>query len=182
MTVYLGLCLVGLLLLRWLDFGSSKQPYLRSDVEALARVIRSEIGIGTETQKLHVAWTVRNLARSRGQTIATMACLPCGTQGPARPVSSVQDATAKDRELARRVLVAGEVADPTGGATHFMNPRLQDAFARSERKGYRKQTYNRVRRRWITRYGWEPYYRLGPTLEMWGRKRSSPQAFRRRLR
>lgn len=171
MALYLGLCAVSLLLLRWLDFGSSKQPYLRSDVEALARVIRSEIGVGTEIQKRHVAWAVRNLARERGQTIAKMACLPCGVQGPQRPVSSVQDATPEDRKLARSVLAAGVAADPTGGATHFMNPRLQDAFARSKRKGYRKRTYNRVRRRWIKRYGWEPYYRLGPTLEMWGHKR-----------
>jgi hypothetical protein len=74
-----------------------------------------------------------------------------------------------DRVLARHVLSMPWSLDPTGGASHFINPLLQDRLARDGRvAGYRGRTYARVRRRWIRDYGWEPYYRLGPTLEMWG--------------
>lgn len=166
----MALSVVALLLWRRLD-SSSKQSRLTSEIEALARVIRSEIGIGTAKQQLHVAWAVRNLALERGQTIAEMACLPCGPQGPARPVSSVQEATPAARELAVRVLLAAASADPTGGASHFINPRLQRKLSRGKRSRHRHRSYQRVRRRWIQRYGWEPYYRLGPSLEMWGVKR-----------
>lgn len=140
-----------------------------SDAEALARVIRSEIGVGTPQQKLHVAWATRNLARERGQSIARMACSPCGRQGSGRPVSTRQEATAADRELARMVLSAPQKLDPTGGATHFINPRLQDKLAKSGKlPGYKGKTYRRVKRRWRQVYGWRIYYRLGPELEFWG--------------
>ena len=165
---YLLLAVLTLLLWRRLDPIAPSEPGLASEIEALARVIRSEIGIGTATQQLHVAWAVRNLSVERRQTIVEMACTPCGRQGPARPVSSVQKGRAADRELAAQVLRAKPWADPTGGATRFINPRLQRKLSR----GKRHRSYRRVRRRWIQRYGWEPYYRLGPTLEMWGVKRN----------
>jgi hypothetical protein len=140
--------------------------------EALARVIRSEVGGSSPQHRLHVAWATRNLARARGQTIARMACTPCGAQGPGRPVSSRQASTAADRALATYVLDAPALADPTGGASHFINPALQDHLARSGAlPGYLGRTYAVVRRRWIERYGWEPYYRLGPDLELWGPRR-----------
>lgn len=143
-----------------------------TETEALARVIRSEIGSGTPEQKLHIAWAARNLAREKHKTVVQMACSPCGRQQRGRPVSSRQPARDEDRRLARIVLALPDVMDPTGGATHFINPVLQDRLARSGRvSGYRGQTYKRVRRRWIRKYGWEPYYRLGSTLELWGPKR-----------
>lgn len=143
-------------------------PVITDDVEALARVIRSEIGIGTEQQKLHVAWTTRNLAESRGQGVAEMACTPCGPQERGRPVSSRQRATDADRALARLVVAADPRLDPTGGATHFLNPALQDELARRGVPGYRNRPYRAIRRIWTRSYGWEPYYRLGPDLELWG--------------
>jgi hypothetical protein len=142
------------------------------DAEALARVIRSEIGVGNEKQRLHVAWAVRNLAAERGESIHEMACSPCGPQQRGRPVSSKQPATHADRRLAHQVLAAPLSLDPTGGATHFINPKLQDELARSGKlPGYKGNFYRKVRRRWIRRYRWEPYYRLGPDLEMWGPRR-----------
>ena len=51
-----------------------------SEEEALARVIRSEIGIGSRHEQVHVAWATRNLARKRNQSIVEMACSPCGPQ------------------------------------------------------------------------------------------------------
>jgi hypothetical protein len=143
--------------------------YITDDAEALARVIRSEVGSMDSQAQLHVAWVTRNLAAERRQTIARMACTPCGEQGPARPVSSRQDATDASRALASMVLAAPSLLDPTGGATHFINPVLQDELATSGRlPGYVGNSYAVVRRRWMQSYGWAPYYRLGPTLEFWG--------------
>jgi hypothetical protein len=155
--------------------------YLDDDVEALARVVRSEAGIQSDQQRLHVAWATRNLAAERGQTVAEMACSPCGRQERGRPVSSRQAATDRDRALARLVVGAPAMLDPTGGATHFINPALQDKLARSGAvPGYRGNTYAVVRQRWMTRYGWAPYYRLGPDLEMWGPARPKRAAGKRR--
>jgi len=145
--------------------------YVNDETEALARVIRSEAGIGSAPQRIHVAWVTRNLAVERSQTIAEMACSPCGPQELGRPVSSRQDATDADRELARHILASPAMLDPTGGATHFINPMLQDDLAARNRPGYRGRPYHEVRQRWLTSYGWEPYYRLGPDLELWGPKR-----------
>ena len=149
--------------------------------EALARAIRSEIGNGTKKQKTHVAWAIRNLARSRKQSISKMVCSPCGRQQQGRPVSSRQPARDSDRVIARSVLASSSTKDPTGGATHFISPRTQDRLARvGTKRGYRGNTYRRVRRRWQRSYGLEPYYRLGHNLEFWGAKRSRQYSKRRR--
>jgi hypothetical protein len=145
--------------------------YVDDEAEALARVIRSEAGISSAPQRIHVAWVTRNLAVERGQSIAAMACSPCGPQGLGRPVSSRQAATDVDRELARHILASPSIMDPTGGATHFINPMLQDHLAARGAPGYRGRPYHEVRQRWLNAYGWEPYYRLGPDLELWGPKR-----------
>ena len=147
--------------------------YVDDEAEALARVIRSEAGTSSLQQRIHVAWVTRNLATERRQTIAAMACAPCGPQQLGRPVSSRQDARDVDRELARHILASPVIFDPTGGATHFINPTLQDDLAASGRPGYRGRPYNEVRERWLNSYGWEPYYRLGPDLEVWGPKREA---------
>ncbi|HTE52296.1 MAG TPA: hypothetical protein VK698_15695 [Kofleriaceae bacterium] len=145
--------------------------YVDDETEALARVIRSEAGTSSAQQRIHVAWVTRNLAAERGQTVAQMACSPCGEQQLGRPVSSRQDATEPDRELARYILLSPPLLDPTGGATHFINPTLQDDLASAGRPGYRGRPYSDVRQRWMQSYGWEPYYRLGPDLELWGPRR-----------
>lgn len=141
-------------------------PTADSDVETLARVIRSEAGISPRIERVHVAWATRNLARSRGQSITEMACSPCGDQGPGRPVSSAQAPLAEDRRMAQAILSSPAVVDPTGGATHFINPRLQERLARNKVPGYRR--YRVIRRVWEREYGWNVYYRLSPTLELWG--------------
>lgn len=166
-NIYLALGFGALVLLWW---GWPTQ-HEASDVEALARVIQSEIGHGSAKQQSHIAWTARNLAKERGQTVAEMVCSPCGPQKRGRPLSSRQAPTDSQRELARAVLEASQGRDPTGGATHFLNPRLQDRLAKGKRPGYRGNGYNKVRRRWKRKYGWQRYYRLGPTLEFWGPKK-----------
>ncbi|HEU5059065.1 MAG TPA: hypothetical protein VFU21_21175, partial [Kofleriaceae bacterium] len=122
--------------------------------EALARVIRSEIGSGSAQQRLHVAWATRNLAAERRQSVVEMACSPCGPQELGRPVSSRQEAREVDRMLADAVLAAPAILDPTGGATHFINPVLQDQLVARKAPGYTK-SYERVRKLWSGSYGWE---------------------------
>jgi hypothetical protein len=147
------------------------EVWVLDETEALARVIRSEVGVSAPQHRVHVAWATRNLAAARRQTVAAMACSPCGPQQAGRPVSSRQSPTDADRELARHVLAAPAILDPTGGATQFVNPQLQDQLAAAGAPGYRSRPYRHVRRTWTQVYGWEPYYRLGPDLEMWGPKR-----------
>jgi len=150
---------------------SPPAPLPITEEEALARVIRSEIGIGTRHEQIHVAWATRNLAAQRKQSIVELACSPCGPQERGRPVSSLQEASDGDRELAAAILASPALLDPTGGATQFINPRLQDELARRGAPGYRGRSYRVVSQRWRQSYGWEPYYRVSPILELWGRKR-----------
>jgi hypothetical protein len=160
------------LVLAW-RWHRAREDWPVDETEALARVIRSEVGSGPTLHRLHVAWITRNLALERGQTIVEMVCSPCGPQDGSRPESSRQHATDDDRALAREVLAAASSLDPTGGATHFINPVLQDRLARAGVPGYARNPYVVVERRWRRSYGWEPYYRLGPTLEIWGPARPS---------
>jgi hypothetical protein len=153
--------------------------YVFDETEALARVIRSEVGQSAWQHRVHVAWATRNLAAERRQTVAQMVCSPCGSQELGRPVSSSQEATDPDRRLARLVLAAPAMLDPTGGATQFIDPALQDKLAARSAPGYRGRPYQHVRCQWSHAYGWEPYYRLGPDLELWGPKRRPLKSRRR---
>jgi hypothetical protein len=156
--------------------GHSREEHPLDDIEALARVIRSEVGTAPHQHRLHVAWATRNLALERRQSIVELACSPCGPQQRGRPVSSRQRATVADRALAREVLAAPCSLDPTGGATHFIDPLLQDQLARVAAPGYAGNPYAAVARRWRVNYGWEPYYRLDRTLELWGPVRRARRA------
>lgn len=167
----LAIVVAGLVAFRHRDSGPLPLFSSMSEREALARVIKSEIGSGSPQQRLHIAWATRNLATERRQSIVEMACSPCGPQQLGRPVSSRQEAREVDRQLADAVLAAPAILDPTGGATHFINPVLQDQLAARQVAGYRDRPYDRVRRTWSGSYGWEPYYRLGDDLELWGPKR-----------
>lgn len=180
-NIWLGIGLGGLLAI-WLLWPDS-DPRETDDTEALARVIQSEIGNGTPQQQRHVAWTARNLAREQNQTIAEMVCSPCGPQKRGRPLSTRQAPQDSHREIARNVLAKPAGQDPTGGATHFLNPRLQNQLARSgKRPGYKGNSYRNVRRRWRKSYGWRPYYRLGNSLEFWGPKKAKKKSKRRKKR
>jgi hypothetical protein len=166
---FVGFLAAGLLAFRQTR-GGGVSFYPMTEEEALARIIHSEIGSGSPQQRLHVAWATRNLAAERGQSVVQMACSPCGPQELGRPVSSRQEARDADRTLAGAVLAAPVILDPTGGATHFINPLLQDQLVARRVPGYTKG-YDRVRKMWSESYGWEAYYRLGPDLELWGPKR-----------
>ena len=162
----------------WHVHAAARRVHPMSDVEALARVIRSEVGDASYQQRVHVAWATRNLAAERHESIVELVCSPCGEQGRGRPESSRQDATDDDRDLARAVLAQPCELDPTDGATQFLDPLLQDQLARTHFPGYVGRPYSVVARQW-QRYGWEPYYRLAPTLEMWGPVRHGKHRVRR---
>ena len=156
-------------------------PAKIKSLDELAAIIQSLKGCGKRVVHCHGVFDlvhpghVRHFEAAKRQgdvLVVTVTKDEYVNKGPGRPVSTNQRALDSDRILARHVLSAAGSFDPTGGATNFINPRLQDELARTGRvPGYYGQTYARVRERWIRRYGWEPYYRLGPDLEFWGRKR-----------
>ena len=140
----------------WIGFGIAGAALLLGrnsdgvldDAEALGRVITSEANGYSEAERTAIAWTVRNRARKRGVTIAKLVCSPeCGPCCNGRPFSSAREATAANRDLARRVLAAPQSADPTHGATAFFEPRVQDKLVAEKRAGYRF-TSDQLRQRW----------------------------------
>lgn len=145
-------------------------PVVEDDVEALARVLASESSNGIPDERLFIAWAVRNRAARRRVSIKKLVCSPhCGPQSEringkgVRPMSSRRPARPVDRELARFVLSQPASADPTGGATSFIEPQLQDELHRAGRRDHRP--YAEVRARWMRR-GEVPLGRVG-RFEFW---------------
>ncbi|MBI4509496.1 MAG: hypothetical protein HY698_07650 [Deltaproteobacteria bacterium] len=133
----------------------AKRRVIKDDVEVLGRAIHSEIGRGSREQKVAVAWVARNLSKEKGQPIWRVLCAPCGAQaGHRRPMSTRLAARPEDLVVASEVLASPESDDPTGGATHHVDPRVR--------------AYPKIRKRWIEEYKWEPYKRIGEELELWG--------------
>jgi hypothetical protein len=157
----------------WIGFGIAGAALLlgRSggvsldDCEALARVITSEANGYSETERIAIAWTVRNRASKRGVSIAKLVCSPtCGPCCNGRPFSSAREATVANRALARRVRSLPQSADPTHGATAFFEPRVQDQLVAEKRAGYRF-TSDQLRQRW-RRDGQQPRGTVG-VFEFW---------------
>ena len=99
------------------ESGAAADP---GEVEALARVITSELGEGqrgsTPTVRAAMAYTVINRARAAHRSIAALVepgGKP-GAQGIKRPFSTAQIATARSTELATWVLNHPRGLDPTG--------------------------------------------------------------------
>lgn len=96
-----------------------------NDIEWLAKVIASEAGSVydkgnwvrcTDKERAAVGWTVLNRVKSGtyGGTIEEVATAP-------GQYAYSQNPTPEIRELAEKLL-AGQIPDPTGGATHFFSP------------------------------------------------------------
>jgi hypothetical protein len=118
------------------------------DVVALARTITSEAGDGTVAEREMVGWVARNRARAARVSIDKLVCSPaCGPCCQGRPFSSARSAEARDVGLALQILALPVSADPTGGATAFMEPALQDRLVAQGRPGYR-YTAAEIRERW----------------------------------
>ncbi len=135
-----------------------------SEVECLARAIVSEAGRGEELEQRAIAWAVRNLAAARGQSIASLACRPPGRQGERqangrrRLFATRQRATQGARRIAREVLTASPGEDPTGGATNFFEPAVQDRLFAA---GRLRRTAEEIRRRWREVFGLELVATIG---------------------
>lgn len=126
---------------------------MATELEALARVIQSEVGSsGSLAERIAIGWVARNRARKRKQTIAQMA-MPPAKQGKGRPFSSARSATAESTDAATQVLAMPASADPTNGATSAFEPALQDELFSRGRKGY-SQDAGMVRAKWLRELGY----------------------------
>lgn len=112
------------------------------EVEALARTIASEAGSGTAAEQRSIGWVVRN--RFRGKSIYKVQYPWRAQKGADPPFSSARPANDSHRALARQILAADQSEDPTGGATSFFEPRMQDAFAKAGTMARAGETGNRV--------------------------------------
>ncbi len=112
------------------------------EIEALARTIASEAGSGTSAEQKAIAWTVRN--RFRGGSIYNTQYPWRSQKGSNPPFASGRDATATSRQVAEQVLKADQSVDPTGGATSFFEPRMQDIFYQAGEMARKGETGNRV--------------------------------------
>lgn len=117
-------------------------PLVADEIEALARTIASEAGSGTPAEQRAIGWTVRN--RFRGKSIYAKQYPWRAQKGSDPPFSSARDAGAPHRKLAQEILAANQGDDPTGGATSFFEPRMQDAFAKAGALARAGETGDRV--------------------------------------
>ncbi len=120
--------------------GSGIAP-TEQEIEALGRVVASEAGSGTPAEQRCIAWCVRN--RFRGKSIYAKQHPWRSQKGGDPPFSSARDATAATRRLAAEVLAADQSQDPTGGATSFFEPRMQDLFFKAGELARKGETGDR---------------------------------------
>jgi hypothetical protein len=163
-----GADLFGLLLLE--DVSRPPGRAALGEVEALARVITSEAASHTLAEKTAIAWAVRNAARKRHTSIAQMVCKggACGPCCKGRPFSSARAGSARDRELAQKILSLPQSEDPTGGATAILEPALADKLVGTPRGREigQKRTSAEIHARW-TRGGMRLLRTVG-RWELWG--------------
>jgi len=136
-----------------------------NDIEALARVITSEVDSYSLKERLVVAWTVRNRAHRRRTSIVNLVCSPtCGRCCKGRPFSSYRAPSAKALELARDILEQPASEDPTQGAVAFLEPALEDWLA-THGDPRPRRTADQVRAQWIA----DGQKRLGTVgrIELW---------------
>jgi hypothetical protein len=93
---------------------------------ALARMLRSEYGPGPVAAKVAMAWVAVNDAADLGRDLVwTINAgdrhgVAFGSQAGGQRYSTAQDPYENDLQIAEAVL-AGEIADPTGGAVKFVH-------------------------------------------------------------
>lgn len=113
-------------------------PYDMSDLEILARTIEAEAGGESNKGKLAVGATIKNRVDKQswmGKDIKSVILKPGqyspwnsytnyagGEQGKAMLTASKKPS--KDSYEAAEKILSGDYKDPTGGATHFVNPKV----------------------------------------------------------
>jgi len=117
------------------------RSYSEVDEEALARMIRSEMGrkplTGTrEIEAAGIGFTALNRLKQGGFGQTLEEVITGGTGfgrqgttkgGKMRPYATKREATKESRELARKIL-EGRALDPTGGATYFYHSTLGKGY------------------------------------------------------
>ena len=122
--------------------GNSGIAQTPDEVEALARVIASEAGSASSAVQCAIGWVVRN--HFHGKSIYDKQYPWRAQKGSNPPFSSARSATDATRQMARDILAADQSTDPTGGATSFFEPRMQDAFAKAGALARAGETGSRV--------------------------------------
>jgi spore germination cell wall hydrolase CwlJ-like protein len=102
------------------------------DSYALARAIQSEEGTKSEAIRTAVGWAVVNMANKHGVSVTALVKQNSGNysgQGAGANwyVSTAQEPSPANQALAS-LIIAGEIPDPTQGATNFDSPRAQRAL------------------------------------------------------
>lgn len=116
------------------DGGEEEAP-TSDDVEALARVMTSELGSGSDEERRAIGWCVRERASIAGKSIYDLEA-PAGQWGeqgahPPRPFSSRQPANARDTALATDILLQPLSKNPYPDAAQFFEPGAQDTLYRN---------------------------------------------------
>jgi len=111
-------------------------------VVALATMLSSESGAGSQAVRTAIAWTARNRSLQSGKSMMQVLA-PDGTfgvQGQAgREFSSARPPTKSDVQLAIKIQ-RGDIKDPVKGATHFDHPAAQRKYVAQQAEGYAGKT------------------------------------------
>ncbi|HEX8696722.1 MAG TPA: DUF4157 domain-containing protein [Longimicrobium sp.] len=107
--------------------GPKHHHYTKENVDLLAKIIYSEIGIGNDTEQEAIAWAVRNqmIAAGTGTVAGALAAFPASTR---------QEATDKTREIADRILQLDMSADTTQGAIRWFSPYAMPSPENAKKK------------------------------------------------
>lgn len=139
--VFVGAALIAWFLLRGSTVNADENTdesappdgtFSADDAEALARVMTSELGSGSDDERRAIGWCVRARATLTGTSIYAMEA-PGGSYGeqgahPPRPFSSRQVPTSRDRTLADEILSSPLTANPYPDAAQFFEPGAQDTL------------------------------------------------------
>lgn len=112
--------------------GEGGGGFSADDREALARVLTSELGSGSDEERRAIGWCVRTRAAISGKSVYEMEA-PGGSYGeqgasPPRPFSSRQSPSSRDRTLADEILSAASSDNPYPDAAQFFEPGAQDTL------------------------------------------------------
>jgi hypothetical protein len=117
-----------------------------SEADWIARILASEAGGQSPLERVALAYAILNKARHVGKTVAALSN-GIGPQGPLRPWSTRKPPSGFDRQVAAAVTARYPAADPTGGATKFFEPALQDRLYAEGRAGYHRDA-DALRAKW----------------------------------
>jgi hypothetical protein len=113
-------------------------PAELDDADILARTLLGEAANQGEVGQRAVAAVVRNRMRQTGRGVRDVVLAPAQFEpwGSRREellrIPPTDPRYIAARRIAEQALAAGEFEDPTGGATHFLNPDLQRQLGRQQ--------------------------------------------------